>query len=283
MRLQNGSIYGSRLDRRLRKLAKSTYHSATRFGRQRESLLFIVGCQRSGTALLSRTLERDFNTSVYKEVSKLSSEDEPKQLRLNPMPVVRATLDSNKAPFIVLKPLVESQNVIELLDTFEGAKAVWMYRGYRDVVDSFLRKWGPRHSIDDLRPIVTNQQDNWRTEKVSKEARRFVARFFSEEMEPADASAIYWYLRNRLFLDLDLKADRRIALCRYEALVINPALQVRRIYEHMSRPYPGDKILKEVTARRVGSGNEIHISPGIDEACRQLFDELRALEEPPTG
>ena len=56
-------------------------------------IFFILGCQRSGTSLMQRVFRKDLNTRIYGEMSKLSSQDTVKQLRLNPLPVVKAELD----------------------------------------------------------------------------------------------------------------------------------------------------------------------------------------------
>ena len=82
-------------------------------------ILFIVGCQRSGTSLMTRIFFRDVRAKVYRESSILSSKD-PFRLRLNPLPLVEKRISRDKAPLIILKPLVESQNIIKLAGLFSG-------------------------------------------------------------------------------------------------------------------------------------------------------------------
>lgn len=271
-----GSIYGGRSARRLRRLAKQAYHLGTAWRDRPESLLLIVGCQRSGTTLMSRIFERDINTSVYKERSRLSSLDQPKQLRLNPIADVKSSLSRDKAPFVVLKPLVESQNVVRLLNKFEGSRALWMYRHHKDVASSYVNKWGPTRSIKDL-TAMTSGQPNWRSEHVSSEVMEIVNRLFTPAISPHDASALYWYVRNRFVVDLDLAADPRVTFCRYESLVRDPDKEMRRIYDHIGRDYPGPKILSEVTARRVGGGSDVDLSPELDNLCRELLESLDSV------
>ena len=85
-----------------------------------QQLLFIIGCQRSGTTLMTRIFNRDFNTLVYPEHSSLSKQDKVDGLRLNPLPQVEKRIKATRFPLVVLKPLVETQNSCQLLDFFDG-------------------------------------------------------------------------------------------------------------------------------------------------------------------
>ena len=46
-----------------------------------QKVLFLVGCQRSGTSMVHRLLRLDYDTVTYDEISPLSTKD-PKGLRL---------------------------------------------------------------------------------------------------------------------------------------------------------------------------------------------------------
>ena len=145
-----------------------------------KKILFIVGCQRSGTTMMSEVFELDLRAKVYGEFSKLSSEDYL-GIRLNPLSSVEKVVKKQRAPLIVLKPLVESQNLTKLLSFFPGSKALWMYRHYKDVARSNLNKFGESNGIKDLRPIILNEDRNWRSEFVPDTVRHEVAKYFSED------------------------------------------------------------------------------------------------------
>ena len=61
-----------------------------------------------------------------------------------------------------------SQNILKLLNYFSNPKAIFMYRNYKDVVNSNLNHFGIDNGINDLRPIHNNENNNWRSEYVSK-------------------------------------------------------------------------------------------------------------------
>lgn len=242
-------------------------------------ILFIVGCQRSGTTLMTRVFEEDFNTKVYDESSALSSRDGVHKIRLNPLPMVKMQLGKNKAPLVVLKPLVETQNILKLLEYFEGSKALWMYRNFRDVALSNLIHWGIKNGINNLRPIIENQPHNWRSENVSEYTRKIVNRYFSEDMNPYDAAALFWFVRNQLFFELKLGQDPRVTMCRYDDFITDSKQMMQKIYAFIGCEYPSDKILAPVRSDVNGKGKSINLSPDIELLCKELFDKLNRVYE----
>jgi hypothetical protein len=242
-----------------------------------KTILFIVGCQRSGTTLLTEIFERDFDTRVYGEFSKLSSKSSIDKIRLKPLHLVKCEIEKNRAPFIILKPLVETQNLPNLLGYFHNSKALWVFRDYRDVTLSNLSRWGFKRGIKDLRPIVENQAQNWRSENVSHETREVIRKFFSEDMNPYDAAALFWFARNRLFFELNLSIHSNVMMCKYEDLVENPRDIMKAIYRFVGIPYPSDRVFAHVHSNSKGRGKSVHISPSIDLLCKGLFEELNEI------
>lgn len=248
------------------------------FFKKRESkkILFIVGCQRSGTSLMTRLFFRDIRTKVYRESSILSSKD-IYRLRLNPLPEVKSRLARDNAPLIILKPLVESQNILKLLDYFDSSYAVWLFRNYKDVVNSNLKMFGMRNGIKDLMPIANNDHSDWRSEKVSSITRSIIKRFYSEKMSPYDAAALFWLVRNRIFFDLQLLNNPKVLMCRYEDLVKNPIGVINEIYSKINFPLPKNEITKEVHDRSVKKGSEILISKEIENLCIETEKNLKMI------
>jgi hypothetical protein len=224
--------------------------------------------------LASRIFEKDLDTKTYAEFSKLSSQDVAKGLRLNPLDLVKKEIRRDRAPFIVLKPLVESQNILQLLGYFDESKALWMYRDYRDVALSNLTLFGIRNGINDLRPIVANEPDNWRSERASENVREIVARHFSENMNPYDAAVLFWFARNSLFFELGLDENPDVLMCRYEDLTASPVKAVSSIYRMLGWDYPGDEITAGIHSKSLRKGRDIELSPDVDHLAEELMDRL---------
>lgn len=240
----------------------------------KKTILFIIGCQRSGTTLLTDIFEKDFQTTVYGEYSRVSGRQFSRQIRLKPLDQVKRIIDSEKVPLVVLKPLVETQSATKLLNYFEGSRAVWMYRNCKDVVSSNLKHWGMNNGINNLRAIVRNEPDNWRAENVSEDTKDIVLKHFSENMNPYDAAALFWLARNRLFFELKLDRHPAVKMCKYEDLVTRPESVMRGIYSFLGCPYPAEPITDEVHGESQKKGQDVQLSPEIEQMCKAMLEGL---------
>jgi hypothetical protein len=246
----------------------------------RKALLFILGCQRSGTTLMTRIFERDWDAWVFHESSRLSSDDAEHRMRLNELAKVKAVLASANYPLLVAKPLVESQQARRLLEYFPHARVLWLYRHYHDVVASDLNRFGLHNGIRNLRPIVERDQTNWRAQNVDAATRSTIEMHFRDDMNPYDAAALFWFCRNMHYLEGrldDASVSDRVMLLRYEELVQNPEDVMRRVYRFVGRPFPGPGAIGQVHDRSVAKGHGIPLSPEIAALCKSLLDRLDAL------
>lgn len=249
-------------------------------------VLFIVGCQRSGTSLIHHLLRLDFDTVTYDEESPLSVADPVEGLRWDPLPQVAARFRADRAGFIVTKPLVESQNLDRLLDAFPGSRALWMYRDYRAVARSNVSFFPAGTSHRDLAPILAGELANWRCERLGEEARALVASLYRPDLPAHDAAALFWYARNSLLFDRGLAGDARVRLCRYEELLADPAGIMRGVYGFVERPWPGARIVADVEPAPRRAPRPLDLEPRIADACLGLLARLDAaprIAPPPAG
>jgi hypothetical protein len=266
------------LAKRYRRISKHVYQSVRWRSLERPKVLLIVGCQRSGTTLMARLFDADRDCRVFNEYSALSSLGNGR-IRLNPLPDVAAVLSRVPAPLVVAKPLVETQRVHTLLNYFPDSKALFMYRRYSDVASSDLRMFGPQNAIDNIRPIAAGNTHNWRSAGATPAVREQISRFFAESMNPNDAAALFWYARNQLYFDLDLARHSQVALCRYEHLVAEPALVMRRIYDFAGVPCPDLSHTQQVHSSSVTKGKNLELLPEVRALCEQLQARLDAQYE----
>ena len=262
------------------RLYKNIVHQLVRSGTDEKTIVPILGIQRSGTSMLYWIFERDLATKVYRESSELSSQDKVEKIRLDPLPLVKKRFDRQRASLVVFKPLVESQLAHDLFDAIPGARALWAYRHYQDVASSNLKAFGMDNGVKDLQPFVRNDPANWRSQNSSEETREIIRSFFSEDMNPYDAAALFWWARCRLFFDLGLDSHPRVMLCRYEDLVTEPSLTMRRIYTFLGRQYPGDQIIRDVNPQSIGKGRTSKLSQDIESLCTDLLVRLDQVNNP---
>ncbi|MEM8828628.1 MAG: sulfotransferase [Cyanobacteria bacterium P01_G01_bin.19] len=243
------------------------------FQKKESKILFIIGCQRSGTSLMNRIFTREPNTSVYRESSQLSSRD-PGKLRLNPFEEVKSALAKNYAPLIVIKPIVESQNALQLLENFPESKILWMYRNYKDAIKSYSKRFSGNRAIIDLKPIVELDRQSWRAEKASDYVHSMIIKYYSEDMSQYDAIALFWFARNQLFYELNLDQNSKVLMCKYEDLVAHPTAMMKTIYQFLDINFQEIRGINEVHSQSVGRGDAIELSPSIDKLCYDLQEKL---------
>jgi hypothetical protein len=279
-----------RIRRRAWGLAKEARNRFPGRGRLPSRVLFVLGCQRSGTTILVDTLDKDWRVKSFGEFSGVNRPAAGRRpwsvrsqsrysIRLKPLDEVAEKLERCPHPLVVLKPLVESQKAPSILRAIDRAVCVWVFRHYRDVARSNVKLFTPEVSRYNLEPIVREQSDSWRAEFVPEDVRDLVRRHYSPDMNPFDGAALFWFARNRLFFDLELAREERVMPLKYEDLVADPELSLRRLYRHAGIAFPGPRIAEGIHPSSVGLGRELELSPEIERACDMLWSELSEAYE----
>jgi hypothetical protein len=261
----------------LRKRGYRIIHPFPRTGRK--AIVLIVGCQRSGTTMMLELFTDDPRSVTFQEQSSLSSAAE-ERLRLKPLPEVKRALERIRSPLLVLKPLVESQHVIALLDGLDNSFAIWMYRRAESVAASDLARFGVESGERNLRLLLTNDPPNWRGEFVPETTRAVLSQYYRPEMNPYDAAALFWWARTSLFFDLELDTRADVRLCSYERLVANPEPTMRSLYEFVDVAYPDSPITDRVHGGAARRGERVVLSPEVQHLCDELHERLDAIPGP---
>ena len=259
--------------RRARRAAKHAWQKVGRVERARHRTLLILGCQRSGTTMLSEVFERDPAVRVFGELGELFS-PETDNHRLLPLTEVADRLAHDPAGLVVVKPLVESQRTVELLDGLGDARAVWLYRHHRDVAASNLRRFGVDNGRRNIERLLAGDQTDWRSDRVSATTRSTVERLVDEVDGPHDAAALFWWCRNMLWFEQNLASEPRVMLCRYEDLVGDPVGVVGGIYDHLGMRRPSAAVTGAIHSDSVGKGDDTPLHPTIAALCEELLARL---------
>lgn len=260
--------------RSARKRAYRLVHPFPRTGRK--AIVLIVGCQRSGTTLMLDLFTNDRRSVTFPEQSSLSSPAEDR-LRLKPLPEVKSALEGIRAPLLVLKPLVESQNIPALLGGLDNSFGIWMYRRAESVAVSDLSYFGIDTGERNLRLLLSNEPPNWRGELVPEATRSVISRYYRPGMNPYDAAALFWWARTSLFFDLGLDTRADVRLCSYERLVANPEPTMRSLYEFIGVAYPDQRITGRVHRDATRRGDDLVLSPEVKLLCDELWERLEVI------
>lgn len=261
----------------MRRATKRLYQRLILKGQDTKRIVFVVGCQRSGTTMLASCFDHDLRAKVYGELSPLSVNDAQADnlRRLKPYEEVNLIMTQERAPLIIAKPLVESQNIVKLLNYFPQSKAIWIYRNYQAVASSNIKKFGFESALKNLRPLLNGSANSyWATQGASTSTAQLVRKYFSETMLPHDAAALFWYMRNVLFFELQLDTNPNVFLCKYEDIVAQPGKVMRNIYRFLEENYPGDNLIKQVRNQSHDLARRVEISKDIEKVCLDLLQKL---------
>ncbi len=264
-----------RAARTARRAAKYAAHVGR--GRPGEAaLLFVLGCQRSGTNMFLAVLEASGEAWTYNEDNPRAFRD----FRLLDLDRIAALVDRSRFRCVAFKALCDSQHADRMLERFPAGKVVWPVRDYHAVAASAVRKWGEWQREMIRRLARDDGWDHWIAERVPPTRRELVREVFARDLSVNSAAALKWWLRNELFFDrgLDRTPDRAL-LVRYEDLVAEPEARFGEVFAFLGLRFePG--LVRNVAA----DPRPDESLPDLDDRVRELCDGLagrldRALEE----
>ena len=270
----------SEFDRRIRSgkrlaltLAKRSYLAIRFSPGSPKSIGLIMGVQRSGTGALVQAFESDWNCRTFGEDGGLALGENfgrGMRWRWKPYHEVARLLQRERAPLLVGKPLLESQNAAAILACIPGAKVIWAFRDYRDVALSGRKHFGSESIKYNLESIL-DRRDHWYSENVDEQTQNLVSELYSNDRPIDDLRALGWYVRNSLVFRYE---NFPIRFSNYDDLATNPGRAMRRLYDFLERPYPGDYIVSHIHPQSVKRGRDIGISQDIRELCDGVMDRL---------
>ncbi|MGP1382497.1 MAG: hypothetical protein ACTS2F_03000 [Thainema sp.] len=245
----------------------------------KKQILFIFGCQRSGTTITSDILGKLNYVKSYAEVNTEITDQDTEEgdlhtIRLNPLDDVKQKIYANSESLVVVKPLVESQYAPKILDYFPDSHAMWMYRDYRDVINSLINRFGARNKV-----LFRMLEDggNWRAENLPLELKETLAKYAHEKIAPADAWSLFWYARNYLFFSQSLEQDRRVVLVKYNKLV-QQRDYLEQCLNRVDIHAPGLEYVWNYHEKSVGQGREIEVSDSIRTLLDEMLQKLNTVE-----
>jgi hypothetical protein len=259
MRLAEGQIH--RLNWRL--------HNPRPTGSARP--LWIVGAQRSGTTMLGDCVGRSAAVEYYPEHDRRAFD--AYELREDRW---RNLVARSRQSVVAFKPLTSSHRAAAMLAEYPEGRVVWMLRHPSDRARSSVVKFGEHNRELLLRLSRGERPDIWQTAGLTEDDYALIADFDFELMEPASASALFWYLRNRLYLRQALDRDPRSKLMCYEHFVADPEDQMRGLCRHLELAWDA-RMTQGIHARSVRCEWPEKTDAAIRERCDALYAELSSL------
>jgi hypothetical protein len=244
-------------------------------GKRQHRPIFVVGCQRSGTSMLLNVLGKSAECRVYHEGANNAAYD---FYRLRSHDIVKHLIQKSDKPIVVFKPVLDSQHTDRFLDLYPNAKAIWMYRDYRDVVNSAVNRWqGDQKDI--MFGIATGIRRDPKhhqyaiSDRMSDRTLNLARKLCDPGMSPEDGAALLWYVRNLIYFDLGLEKDQRVLLVRYEDLVSKPQQYFSRIFGFIVC-YFDQKLVSDIFDTSVKKNAASAINKEVELLCREMAQRL---------
>lgn len=239
---------------------------------------FIFGCQRSGTTLLRNFIGLDprFRDVGEGDPPYFHQEAGERYLRLIDHDDVEALVRSQRSPWVLLKPLHDSQHAARLLKRFEGSKGIWIYRHYSSVIQSHLHYY-KHDTLHYLQPLRALDDSSWILQGLRKEIIQKVGTLLKYAGEShQELYAVFWYVRNAHLFE-QLKEGEMLILS-YEDLVRKPAGCLRLLSKHLGVELsPNAAAVPHQSSLYVKL--TVPLNPLVQEACDQMYQKLCALNQ----
>jgi len=236
--------------------------------------VFVLGCQRSGTTLVLNVAGRSPKVHSFHEGDGVILELE--YFRIISDDAIRKAIAKTPEPIMLFKPLNDSQHVDRLLGLHENAISIWIYRHYRDVVDSAVKKWGDAQRTILLQVsegVYTDPGNKAIGERVTSENLKMVRRITAKGLSSGEGAALLWYLRNSIYFDLDLQTNSRVLLCKYEDLVREPDKQFVALFKFIGAGY-SPEYTTDVHASSVKKESAVTFGSEIERLCEDMMTRL---------
>lgn len=229
---------------------------------------FIFGCQRSGTNMTLRMLNRSTDVDGIEE-------SDPRAFRFTRIlgkDVRDRVIRRSTAKCILFKPICDSHRALELLAEHPGSRALWVYRRYQDVANSAVERWHDQTRVF-IEDLLEGGGDwglaQWNREKLSAECLQEVREACVDGLTPHGACALFWYMRNRLFFEQDLKRNPTVLITGYEDAVRQPDEEFMRLAEFLDIA-----IDPEMTEKVFSSSVRKRAFPPVSERIGRLCDGM---------
>lgn len=259
--------YREKLHKNAFRFLKSLYYNIFPTNKK-PGIIFVSGVPRSGTNMMMDLLDRNWKTQVFHE----SDSRAFSHYQLKDIETIKNLVDISRSEELVFKALLDSHRLADLMSIFQPSTAIWMFRDYKDVVNSIIKRWpNGRNRLEEI--VFKHQEGTWRSEGLTEKTYRIIVEKYREDLDNASAHALFWFYRNQLFFDQGFDNRQDITLIKYEDFIRHPLK-----YKDLIRELTGIKLTKYMVSRintsPIGKGENLNIDPAIADLCDKMLEKL---------
>ncbi len=234
--------------------------------------VFVLGIQRSGTTMLMHAFHLHKCIEVFDESKKNKAFF---AFRLRSMSTTLDLIKNSRFQIICFKPLADSHLAGDLLNISANTKVIWALRDYKDVANSFIRKFP--HATRAIRIACKGEEGGgWFQEGISTDINMTLQNLPWKQFSEYDFACLVWWTRNKLFFEQNLHQDKNVIILRYEELVQKPFEILNNITNFLQIPF-FPKMATYIHARSIAKHPHPKISPHVQELCEELSDSFHKI------
>ena len=222
--------------------------------------------------MLERIFRHDFASVVYGEFSDLSIA--PDKSVWQPLSDVRKIMASQNASYIVARPLFESDRALEILAAFDDAFVVWLYRDYRQVVKSMIKKWQDRF-FDISLENESDESGSWKLSGLRDQ----ILDELGNDSTTEDQYALYWHARNLSFFEQSLGEEFRVKLLAYDDLVNSTREHIDEIMKSAGQKGIWRGFKTDAHQQSLGVDQAPTFSPKVEKKCNEMMERLASCRK----
>ena len=237
--------------------------------------IFVTGNQRSGTNMVMDVFEKSWATDVFHETDTRAFVN----YQMRDTETISTLVKKSPSKRVVVKALCEAQDTKRLIDIHKPAKAIWVVRDYRDVVNSMMISF--RNMAKQAQRIaIDRHSDGWRGDGMSDATHHLVRDIVTPQIDDASASALQWYYRNVLFFEQGLDHDPRVMLVVYEDMVKDPIQSFLEIFRFSALDF-SERVCNHIYSSSVKKRQTPTIDPRVSELCEKLKQKFIKIQKQP--
>jgi len=230
--------------------------------------VFLLGSHRSGTTMMMFVFELSRYFKVY-------NESHPKAFlrnRIRDFDTIDGLIKVSRLPFTVFKPTMDSYLSDTFLIKFSGSKVIWIYRNYKDKVNSSVKKFQNAGSvIPDIAQGKVNT--SWFSEGLIDVVKDEIIRIYKPTFTKYENEALVWWGTNYLVIEKTIFANKNVLLVDYDRLVRHPQSEFSVIFKFIGAPLKHN-IFKDVRSTSLHKEPFPHIDRYVEELCEDLSSSL---------
>lgn len=186
---------------------------------------------------------------------------------------IQKLIESSDSSIVLFKPILDTHHSALWLDQFPGAKILFVFRHFYDVVNSSLRRFGPVKWPKTVSGWIRREFTTVSPPLPPISTRSSVKQLWLPDLAPESASALYWYYFNRLYFDLELPKRSEVRLISYESLVTHPEEEMRDVCRFLCADY-APMMVEGITTSSINKDPLPNIENAILNECTSLWSQL---------